>query len=516
MNLTLAASISLALSLAAFSSLADEQSDVSTHLQQQEQLEQRIKILERNLELKNESASTDTPLIKAAPNGFSIASADGGNIVKLRGTLSIDGRYFTSFDDTANLTNNVVGTSAYKSADGFLLRKVRPYFEGTLNGIYDWRFQPEFSGGRTVVLDAYVAARLQPWLIITAGKFKNPIGLERLQTEQYNKFVELGFPSALFPNRDIGLQLSGMVANGALHYAAGIYNGTIDGGSSDNNPTADADSDGKREFAARIFTLPFTNSNNYYLRGLAIGIAGSVGSKQGNADVSTRGSSFSTSTQIISFVSSNTWLPTYRTAAQQAFFSYRGDNADTMTLNEAAYANGDHTRWSPQAYYYYGSLGIIAEYAESKQQLNRHLTSAIRSALITNKAWQVAASYFLTGEDAAYNSATPRRNFAIGKTGLGAWEVALRYQRLSIDGAAFASAAAANDSFANPATAVRSAIGYSATINWSLNQNVRWSLEYDHTKFTGGAGISATASVDAIVVNRKPEKAFVTRFALAF
>lgn len=113
----------------------------------------------------------------------------------------------------------------------------------------------------------------------------------------------------------------------------------------------------------------------------------------------------------------------------------------------------------------------------------------------------------MTGEDAAYNSVTPRNNFAIGQPGLGAWEVAVRYQKLNIDDAAFAGGGA---SFANPATAVSDASSYSLALNWYLNQAVRWTLEYDHTSFTGGAG-TATA-----VTDRSDENAYVTRFALAF
>jgi len=516
MKFNLSMAISMALALAATAALADDPS-VAAQLENQVQ---RIKVLERKLELQDEantaSAATNAT-VKAGAGGFSLQSANGKNIFKLRGTLNIDGRYFSSFDDTANLTNNVAGTSAYNSADGFLTRKIRPYFEGTLNGIYDFRFQPEFAGGRTIVLDTYIAARFKPWAVITVGKFKNPVGLERLQTEQYNKFIELGFPSSLVPNRDIGLQFSGAVANGVVNYALGIFNGAIDGNGAESNPTPDTDTDNKHEFAVRLFALPFSNSNNFYLRGLGIGIAATSGTKNGNADISTRGTAFSGTTQVVSFATTNTWLPSYRTAAQQTLFSYRGDNADTLTLNEASYAHGQQTRLMPQAYYYYGGLGVIAEYVESKQEVSRHTSAtATRSDTVKNKAWQVAATYFFTGEEAAYNSATPRNNFAIGQEGIGAWEIAVRYQKLNIDDSAFAGTGTATDSFANPATAVSAATGYSLAVNWYLNQNVRWTLEYDRTQFQGGAGVAATSTANAIITDRKDESAIVTRFAVGF
>jgi phosphate-selective porin OprO and OprP len=505
-----AAVSTLALALFPGSALLAEQT-VPSVTEQLEAQDQRIRVLERKLELAEQASATtagSAPTVKASASGFSLSSADGQNAIKLRGTLNVDGRYFKSFDDTANLTNGVAGTSAYQSADGFLLRKVRPYLEGTLNGIYDWRLQPELGGGKATVLDSYVAARFKPWAVVTIGKFKNPVGLERLQTDAYNKFIELGFPSSLLPNRDIGVQISGSVFSGSTNYAVGVFDGVIDGSSSDSNPSADADSDGKHEFAGRLFVLPFIGSDNFYLRGLGIGLSATTGSKHGTADISTRGTTFSGTTQVVSFVSTNTWLPTYRTAAQQTLFSYRSDNADTLTVNEATYADGRHTRLAPQAYYYYGPLGVLAEYAQSTQRVSRHVNATtMRADTLSNSAWQLAVSYFLTGEDAAYNGVTPLRNFAPGKSGAGAWEVAVRYQQLNIDDAAFVGGSA---SFANPQTAASAATGYSVALNWYLSQAVRVSLEYDLTQFTGGA------ARNGIVVDRNNEQAYVTRFAVNF
>lgn len=464
--------------------------------------DQRIKVLERKLELQNEAATTaaaSAPVVKAGPSGFSIASADGKNVLRLRGTLNVDGRYFKDFDPAFS--------SSYASADGWTLRKVRPYVEGTLGGIYDFRLQPEFGGGKTVILDAYVAARLKPWAVITAGKFKAPVGLERLQTDAYNRFIELGFPSSLVPNRDIGVQFAGAVGGGVVNYAVAYTDGVIDGSGAESNPSPDNDSDNTREVSARVFAQPFLNSDNYYLRGVGIGVAGSSGSKRGNATTASTGTNTAT-TAVVTTVTTNAWLPSYRSPGQVSFFSYRGDTATSITVDEATYADGRHTRLSPQAYYYFGSFGVIGEYVESKQAVHRVTASSDRSATLKNKAWQVATSYLLTGEDATYGSpVVPNSSFAVGKPGWGAWEIAARYQKLDIDDAAFAGGAA---SFADPTKSVSAATGYGLAVNWYLNQNVRWTVEYDETRFTGGAGTAAA------IVDRQAEKLYATRFALSF
>ena len=147
--------------------------------------------------------------------------------------------------------------------------------EGTFNSIYDFRFTPDFAGGRTFILDAFVAARLKPWAVVTAGKFKVPVGLERLVSANDLRFIERAFPTSLVPNRDLGMQLGGDIAGGVVNYSVGYFNGVSDGGSSDGNtPTPDAENDTKGDWAARVFFQPFLNSDNFALRGLGFGVAG--------------------------------------------------------------------------------------------------------------------------------------------------------------------------------------------------------------------------------------------------
>ena len=156
-------------------------------------------MLERKLEVQDEAtktAATTAPVVKASPRGFSLASADGQNQIKLRGVMHLDGRFFAS-DDPEGLKDTWQAT------------RVRPIVEGTLGGIYDFRFTPDFGQGRTVIQDAYVTARLQAAFQVTAGKFKAPVGLERLQSASDIRMVARGFPTQLAPNRDIGLQVAG-------------------------------------------------------------------------------------------------------------------------------------------------------------------------------------------------------------------------------------------------------------------------------------------------------------------
>ena len=197
---SLTASIAALLAFASIDAGADEISDLRERLEAQEQ---KIRVLERKLELNDEAtkaAIPTTPIVRADPQrGFRIQSADGANVARLRGVLHFDGRYFPD-DITA------------PTADTWIFRRVRPTLEGTLNGIFDYRFTPDFAGGRTFILDAYMAARLKPWAVVQAGKFKVPVGLERLVSATDLRFIERAFPTSLVPNRDLGVQLGGDLA----------------------------------------------------------------------------------------------------------------------------------------------------------------------------------------------------------------------------------------------------------------------------------------------------------------
>ena len=117
-----------------------------------EQQDQAIKVLQRKLEIQDETTQTAAkaaPAVKASEKGFSFGTADGANTIKLRGLVQADYRSVLSDDPT------IVD-------EGFLLRRVRPIVEGTVGGIYDFRFTPDFAQGKTVIQDAYITGRFSP------------------------------------------------------------------------------------------------------------------------------------------------------------------------------------------------------------------------------------------------------------------------------------------------------------------------------------------------------------------
>src|ERR1044071_4480148 len=449
---------------------ADDTTDTINTLKQQiEQLDQKVRILERNHELEQETADTrskEAPKISIGERGFSWASSDGAFAVNLRGVLQLDSRSF--FKDG--------GT---KGNDGFILRRARPVIEGTVLRDFDFLFVPDFAGSSAQVFDAYLNYRYSPELQVQAGKFKSPVGLEQLQADARILFNERSLATGLVPNRDLGVELHGDLFDSRVSYAAGLFNGVGDARNSNN-----ADFEDDKEFAGRLFLQPFKESDLVGVQGLGLGVGGSYGNS-------------STPSALPSLTGGA--LPGYTTDGQQQFFAYNPTGAVVA-------AAGTHWRLAPQGYYHFGPFGLLGEYLISSQKVARTGGAPAVTDRLNHKAWQGAASWGLTGGEASFQGVVPARPFDPAAGHWGALQLVARYARLEIDRDAF-------PNFADPTTSARSAAAWSVGLNWWLNRNVRVLASFSRTAFSGGGGTGTTAPA---TVTRQPENVLFTRIQLAF
>jgi phosphate-selective porin OprO/OprP len=228
-----------------------------------------------------------------------------------------------------------------------------------------------------------------------------------------------------------------------LEYQIGVFNGNQDLGNTDT------DADDKKDIAGRIFAHPWRNSDIVELQGLGLGVGASYGEREGS--------------------STNTILGTYKTPGQQDFFAYRS----------GTYADGTHWRLYPQAYWYSGNTGLLAEYAISNQEVTR----AANHDDLQHSAWQLAGSYVLTGEDVNFKGGIkPFEDYNFASGGSGAWELTARLGATDVDDDTFTN-------FADATTQASQATSYGAGVNWYLNENFKLMANYDYTQFDGGATV---------------------------
>jgi len=371
-------------------------------------------------------------------NGLDIGTADGANDFQIGTLVEFDGRF--GLDDPLHEVN-----------DTFVMRRVRPIFQGRAAKYFEFRVMPDFGNGQTVLFDAYFDVRFTRTLRLRFGKDKTPLGLEQLYADYTLLLPERTLVTNLVPNRDVGVQVQGEAAGGVITYIGAVFNGIPD------QANGDVDTNTSKDLAGRVTVRPFDRTKNPALRGFGAAVGTTYGRQDGP-------------------------LPSYRSTAQQVFFSYAPNTV----------ADGDRTRVSPAAFYYHKSFGAFAEYAHTRQVVR----NAAASAELTHTAWEVTASYVLTGEPTSDRGVIPARPFDPAKHQWGAVQVVARHSRLNLDPAAF------TNGLASPASSrTASATGLAALLY--ANAYVKYVLSFERTVFD-----------DSPQARRPPEHAMVFRLQL--
>ena len=181
------------------SALAWAQEAQPTTDQKIQQLQQKVDELEKAIKADEAAVNGQDPGTATAdyPNGFTVRSKDGNFVLRIGADLQIDNRTY-------------YGTGATGDTDAIVIRRARPTLLGTVYKYVDFFVRPDFGQGTTALYDAYIQLNYIPWFQIRAGKFKTPLGLERLQNDDDTSFVERGLPTLLVPQRDVGYQVGGI------------------------------------------------------------------------------------------------------------------------------------------------------------------------------------------------------------------------------------------------------------------------------------------------------------------
>jgi phosphate-selective porin OprO/OprP len=360
------------------------------------------------------------PSMAGWQDGFYLQSANGDYRLQVSVLLQADGRF--KIDDPQD---HVIST--------FTFRRIRPILQGRIASFFDFYFNPDFAGAIVNIRDAYVDTRFSPAFRIRVGKGKAPFGLERLHSASYLTFVERSLPTAVAPDRDVGVQVLGDLAGNVVSYVAGVFNGVADGQS------AEVDTNDSKDVVGRVIVRPFVKDMTRPLAGLGLALAGSSG------------------TQPVA-------LPSFQSSGRQTFFSY----------DPAAVGEGVRNRISPQGFYAYKSVWTFGEYIRSVGTVKKNGVGAD----IAHESWVLAASVVLTGEAAGDHGVRLRNVFDPGKHTWGALQLTGRYHVLAVDRKAVTLGLASRG-------ASREAKALTIGANWYLNPYVKWAFNFERTVFDG-------------------------------
>jgi phosphate-selective porin OprO/OprP len=149
-------------------------------------------------------------------------------------------------------------------------------------------------------------------------------------------------------------------------------------------------------------------------------------------------------------------------------------------------------RYSPQAYYYAGPFGVIAEYTATTQAVRNETDEAD----LTNSAWAVTGSWILTGENNDYRSgpkvAKPN-NWPEGGD-FGAVELLVRVHGITIDDQVAGAFGPTNQN-----NGIESALSAGVALGWYLNTVFKIFASYEHTRFTNVAAAPADRDMENVL-----------------
>jgi len=307
----------------------------------------------------------------AAMAEVKVSSDDGKFETTLGGRLQVDAAWYQ--EDNVDLDGE----------NGTEFRRARLFVEGTMYDVWGYKAQYDFAGNETTMKDAYISYAGYP-AKLTVGQFKQPFGLEELTSSKYITFMERALPVEAFAtSRRIGLGANYAADNWTL--AASLYG---------REEADDTDGDQGYGVGARLTWAPWNEKDKV----LHLGVAGAwEDPNDNNMRFRSRPESHKTNTRLVD----------------------TGAVPDPDTF----------TRYGLEAATVLGPFSLQAEYMGVSTS-----SDSVEDADLTG--WYAYGSWFLTGESrkykkGAFSRVTPKST--VGKGGVGAWELAVRYSTIDLE-----------------------------------------------------------------------------------
>ena len=387
--------------------------------------------IQKEVKKQVEVATKDLPKIDTKGK-LEFASKDGDFKWRIGGRLHLQGGVYENADSNLGKSTNF--------SDDASIRRARLEMAATLWKYWGLKFQYDFVGGSGAagIRDAFVSFKKDDFLPvgIIAGQFKEYYSLEAFSSSNDTTLIERALPSGAFSAPDARRLGVGLVTN--LYDVVGFQT-SFDGPNASGNDIGGVANSGNAPavWLGRLFVSPFHDNN----RTLHLGVAGSWMSPSGN-----------------------------QTQFQERPEMTPGTNrlVNTGLIQNVTSLN----RFGAEGLGIIGPLSLQAEYK---------LAMVNRSGLYTNTfnslsnpsfyGWYVQGAWTITGESRGYEFdgfsggtfKNPKPDGIVGKGGIGAWELALRYSQLNLNSNEFRGGNEKN---------------FTAGLNWYATPNFKFMANY--------------------------------------
>ena len=419
----------------------------SRQLQQQQELIEaqaaQIQDLKRTANATTadiKKTADEAPKLALSNGRATVSSGDGKSSVSLRGLLQYDAAYYAQKARS--------GVADLSSGSGF--RRARIGFDGKLFSDWSYALQYDLGGSGTEgsrLADAYLQYDGLAPVRLRSGSFATPQGLDDQTSATDLLFLERAAPAEAargIAGADGRKNLLSISANGEDYYAVASWSLARVGDAA----TFDAQNAAVGRLAYRVYKDQDTNvvlsaGGNYIFK-----LADTVSAPASNSPI------------------------TLQNTVE--------NNVDTTRLVSTGAINAKSaTIWGLEAGANWKNLYGQGGYFGYK--INRRDTLPDPSF----DGWYLQASWVLTGEARRYNTATavwqtprPAKPFDLQKGDFGAWELAARYSKLTLD------YRAGDDGLAivTGSGGIRggSQEGWTVGLNWYPNSVIRILLNYQH------------------------------------
>lgn len=441
-----------------------------------QELDQKIRVLDRKNELAEEKAAEDkksAPVIKTGSEGFGFQSGDGKNAIFLNGRVQADYHGY--------------GKSDEQNADSFDVRRAYLTIQGKVYGDYDFKVTGDFaqqtnftpsvttSSTKTILDEAYFGINWWKQAKFRFGQFNMPFGLENYTSDLFNDFSERAVTEALTPSKERGAMVHGNPIEGT-YYGLALSTGR---GKNANN--LDTQADGPEVIGRGAVNI----AKFAKLDDTVIHLGGSFSHGYISGNQSTNNNTLTT----------NSFLVGQGNASSKT----EGNGITFFTPTGLGIAAGDdveRTRLGAEAALAFGPVKLQSEYVTHNYNGVSTTTGAKGSFDKDIDAFYVSANWLVTGEsyadsylaDGTWGRIKPKQNFNLNGPGIGAIVLGLRYSDYDAgDFAKGAGAVAKNSAPFGTVSTPTGAHAWTGAATWILNPNTRLSLNYIDTKFEGGS-----------------------------